>query len=316
MIPKESKSGGDSQNEDTHNGDTHNGDSAHTSPDPDPETENSPETRSSNPRPLLEPGVCGGRVQSVVEDEPDQPLPHARDPRPPASVHVPFFTSRLTSDLLHTFKDAKSIEGAATKLASRHLAMGRLVHTENPQAEKTLRERLADIRENFQKDTWSFALISGLILMLLTVFISEQIVAISVARIISGSTAISSSPICGNWQYVGYNLTGPQSSLYEYRTEGAAKERAVAYIDSCYGQGVVPESCKPYYNRTITYSDEHNATCPFFGGVCLYGQTSAYALDTGYVDCSVLGINAAKRYQFKRRTVCSPIVTNSSYVSF
>jgi len=34
------------------------------------------------------------------------------------------------------------------------------------------------------------------------------------------------------------------------------------------------------------------------------------------VDSSVLGINAAKRYQFRRRTVCSPIVTNSSYIQY
>jgi hypothetical protein len=119
-------------------------------------------------------------------------------------------------------------------------------------------------------------------------------------------TNLSTSPSCGNWQYVGYNLTGSPISLYQYRTDGAAKGRGVSYIDSC----------KPYYNRTISYSEEHNASCPFSGDVCLYGQTSAYALDIGFVDSGVPSINTAKRYQFRRRTICSPIVTNSPYIAY
>jgi hypothetical protein len=34
------------------------------------------------------------------------------------------------------------------------------------------------------------------------------------------------------------------------------------------------------------------------------------------VDSGVLGINAAKRYQFRRSTVRSPTVTNSPYVAY
>jgi hypothetical protein len=97
-----------------------------------------------------------------------------------------------------------------------------------------------------------------------------------------------------------------KKALRKRRSDGAAKERAVPYIDSC----------KPYYNQTISYSEGHNTSCPFSGDACLCGQTSAYALDTRFVDSSVLGINAAKRYQFRRRTICSPIVTNSSYVAY
>jgi hypothetical protein len=76
------------------------------------------------------------------------------------------------------------------------------------------------------------------------------------------------------------------------------------------------EACNLYYNRTISYLEKHNASCPFLGDVCLYKQTLAYALDTNYMDSNVLGINAANRYQFKQRTTCLPIVMNSFYINY
>jgi hypothetical protein len=174
---------------------------------------------------------------------------------------------------------------------------------------------LGDIVENFKQETWSFALISALVLMLFGLFIGEQVVAIFVAGVLSGSMGLSTSPNCGNW--IGnYNLAGHDLFLYQSRALAAAQERATLYVENCYGNQTAVGACNQYYNRTVSYSEEHNASCPFLGDVCLYGQTSAYALDTDYVDSNVLGINARKRYQFKRRTVCSPIVMNSSYINY
>jgi len=311
LLPEEPESSHPKEN-------TSNGESAQIPADCElePIQEETSDRRTFDRGPLPEEGPGGEREENGIEDEPDQPLPTATEMRRLALLHVPRSTSRIASNLLGTIRDAYSLEDAAAQLGIHHLAMKRITLPENSHAKKGIRKRLSDVRTNLQQDPWSFALISALMLMLFALFMGEQVVAISVAGIVSGSTGLSTSPNCGNWQYVGYNLTGPQFSLYEYRTEGAAKERAVSYIDSCYGQAVVAESCKPYYNRTISYSEEHNASCPFFGDVCLYGQTSAYALDTGFVDSSVLGINAAKRYQFRRRTIYSPIVTNSPYVAY
>lgn len=183
------------------------------------------------------------------------------------------------------------------------------------QSKTSFLNRWSDVKKNFKEDTWSFALISALIFMLFAIYVGEQIVAISVAGIVSGSIGLSASPMCGNWDYDPYNLTGDEGFLYP-SMEGAAQQRSTSYVDNCYVEAAIAEGCNLYYNRTISYSEEHNASCPFFGDVCLYGQTSAYALDTGFVDSNVLGINAAKRYQFRRRTTCSPIVTNSSYITY
>jgi hypothetical protein len=173
--------------------------------------------------------------------------------------------------------------------------MGRIALPGRTQTKRHHLARWSNDTKNFKEDTWSFALVSALMLMLFGLFIGEQIVAISVAGVFSGSTGFSESPRCGNWEYYADNLTMPQIYL-DMATVSRANQRAISYIDSCYGNEVVTEGCNLYHNRTISYSEEHNASCPFPGDVCLYGPTSAYALDTGFIDSNVLRINAAKRY--------------------
>lgn len=254
-------------------------------------------------------------VTADIENGPTLPQPTVLDMPQQAFLPTPHISSRIGSGIMTTIYNASTLEEAAVQIARKHLAMRRNTVGEDHQPDGSRPTISAYVIENLKQDTWSFALISALVLMLFGLFIGEQVVAIFVAGIMSGSTGLSTSPDCGNW--IGdYNLAGHDLFLYQSIALAAAQERATLYVENCYGNNTALEACNLYYNRTISYSEEHNASCPFLGGVCLYGQNSAYALDTDYVDSNVLGINAAKRYQFKRRTTCSPIVMNSSYINY
>jgi hypothetical protein len=52
------------------------------------------------------------------------------------------------------------------------------------------------------------------------------------------------------------------------------------------------------------------------GNVCLYGKTSAFELDTGYLDSSLLGINEAHRCEFRLKKTCAPLVVKKPYARF
>jgi hypothetical protein len=259
--------------------------------------------------PTLEEGLGEVYEENVIGDfEPDQLLP--------TMLHVPrpaLFSSRIASGIINTIQSAESFENAAIQLGSRHLGMGRLALSERTQTKRHLLDRWFNVTKNFKEETWSFALVSALMLMLFGLFIGDQVLAISVAGIFSGPIGLSESPSCGNWDFFNNILTMPQL-LSGMATVDIAQQRSISYVDSCYSNEAVTEGCNIYYNRTVSYSEEHNTSCPFPGDVCLYGQTSAYTLDTGFTDSNLLGINAAKRYQFRRRTTCSPVVTNSSYI--
>lgn len=245
---------------------------------------------------------------------PDQsPLTALPVPRP-AFFRMPRFSSRITSGLFDILYDSRSPEEAAAQIARHHLAMPTISTDEIGQTRISFLKRCSQVLRNLKEDTWSFALISALVIMLFGIFIGEQVVAISVAGIISGSIGLSTSPKCGNFIYPKDDLQG----IWNFQSSAlaAAQQRATSYVDNCYGEATIPESCNIYYNATISYSEEHNASCPFLGEVCLYGQTSAYTLDTQFVDSNVLGINAPTRYQFRRRTTCSPLVMNSSYIQY
>jgi hypothetical protein len=103
---------------------------------------------------------------------------------------------------------------------------------------------------------------------------------------------------------------------YILQFHGQSMLRAVSYAETCYGETAVAEACNIFYNRTISYSVTHNASCPFSGHTCLEGDSSAYTLDTGFVDYNVLGINAEQRFQFRRKTTCAPLVTNYPYLQY
>lgn len=58
------------------------------------------------------------------------------------------------------------------------------------------------------------------------------------------------------------------------------------------------------------------STIPFSSPeVCAGGLYSAVSFDTGLVDASVIGVNAASTHKFRRRTTCSPLNISEPYVT-
>lgn len=271
----------------------------------------------TDPGPHIEEGLEEEQWEIGTEQEqPDQSAPPALPVPRPAFFRMPHFSSRIASGLFDTLYDSRSPEEAAAQIARHHLAMSTISTDEIGQTRTSFLKRCSHVMRNLKEDTWGFVLISALIIMLFGIFIGEQVVAISVAGILSGSIGLSTSPKCGNYIYPSDDINSPGVWNFQTNALAAAQRRATSYVDNCYEEATIPESCNIYYNITISYSEEHNASCPFLGEVCLYGQTSAYALNTDFVDSNVLGINAPTRYQFRRRTTCSPLIMNSSYIQY
>ena len=132
--------------------------------------------------------------------------------------------------------------------------------------------------------------------ILIAIFVIESSGVILSAEILSDTITLASSPNC--------SIT----SLFYFDDEADQARRALAYSKQCYAPGDNTDRCNYFFNRSITYTEKSNDTCPFSGGVCIGGDHAAYTLDTGIVDAKYLGINTHDHYYFRRRTTCTPVM--------
>jgi hypothetical protein len=182
-----------------------------------------------------------------------------------------------------------------------------------------MRKRWRHVVENASQDTLRFYLALLFMICLAALFVSEQTLAILSANILSGSTVLSAEPQCGPWRpnVSAYDWDhGPgryEAVLHENYWGRSMEERALAYARNCYGGGEWTGSCNTLASRQIRYNVIRNAPCPFLGEVCVDGPTSALEMDTGYQSISALGFNAPVSGFFRRKSICSPLSTNSSY---
>lgn len=93
---------------------------------------------------------------------------------------------------------------------------------------------------------------------------------------------------------------------------------ATTYSRACYGNTQNLLQCAQYPQSQLRWKVNQNATCPFTNDLCYYGDSSAYEMDTGYIDShQALGINAPKseRVQYRKVTTCKLPFNLSSLVS-
>ena len=134
------------------------------------------------------------------------------------------------------------------------------------------------------------------------------------ANIVLGSTALCSSSDCG-WHFlpkgspVGRAEVPSQAVKYFVDNEAAA----AAHESKCSSTWSSPE-CGNFVENRLPYNTLDNTPCPFRGDVCSQGPKSAFTLDTGHLDASMLGVNSCKRYLFRRNTLCAPLVANATYI--
>lgn len=151
----------------------------------------------------------------------------------------------------------------------------------------------------------SFALVNTIGFLAASVFSSD------ISSTIGDHVLVRSSH-CGMWD-VSDNPVAPSLYLSNYQLITQNRTNiADAYARACYHSGAADPSCNSLVARELTWTANHNATCPFRAGTCLLGDTAAFEMTTDAVDSHYsLGINAppGDRITYRRRTTCAPLHT-------
>ncbi|KAM0796423.1 hypothetical protein BDR22DRAFT_976173 [Usnea florida] len=126
----------------------------------------------------------------------------------------------------------------------------------------------------------------------------------------AGNETLIRSPDCG---ILNSTKPGSQQGVAALEVMYAQDTlAATTYSRACYGSTQNLLQCAQYPKQQLPWKVNQNATCPFTNGICIYGGSSAYEMDTGYIDShEALGINAPKsqRVQYRKVSTCSPIHT-------
>jgi hypothetical protein len=85
------------------------------------------------------------------------------------------------------------------------------------------------------------------------VFIGEQVIAITSASIVAGSTALSSSPNCGLWMPDISNIPTYEAEFRLLNFNSDPEFRAATYAESCYGANSTIDNCNTFYNRRLVF---------------------------------------------------------------
>lgn len=126
----------------------------------------------------------------------------------------------------------------------------------------------------------------------------------------AGLETLIRSPDCGSLSF-----TDPDSQLALAALNSMDVNDTLAattYSRACYGNLQNLLQCMQYPQQQLPWTVNQNATCPFTNDLCIFGDTSAYEMDTGHIDShQALGINApmSERIQYRKVTTCSPIHT-------
>jgi hypothetical protein len=231
--------------------------------------------------------------------------------------------ARITFGVSDSIATANTFTSAAGRIVEGHLAMPplRLPTNDRP----TRQNKIANMLTNFRQDPWTFTWLSGVAILLFLITIGQQIIAISTAFIITNSAALLYSPFCGVWFTDYYSnptirFTYPSEDEnpppWETNTniQNERDLKSVSYAETCYSEHARDGECSYYYKPTIPFKEINNSSCPFADSTCLYGNTGAYTVDTGYLDSSVLGFNEPVRCEFRMKSTCSPIRPDEPYV--
>ena len=213
--------------------------------------------------------------------------------------------------ILATLQSSSTSEGAISRVARRHLAMGRLtvgLEGKTPSRFRQLLKNLAD-------DPKAFASVLACILLFFAIFIGLQIIAISSSSIFGGSAASIREGACGMTVTMWNDNWDMKPALYRPSIYGDSVESALRYAEACYSANTLLNQCHSFLTRTIPHNTTHGTACPFpESGLCKQGNSSGFTLDTGFLNANLLGVNIDSPFEFRRRTTCAPVVDNTTYV--
>jgi len=140
--------------------------------------------------------------------------------------------------------------------------------------------------------------------------------AFTLASVFSGQVTKSASnnmllrsENCGPWEIPKTT----QASNDEWQSLVLQSTLASAqYARMCYSDSSSDLTCNQYTSRTVQFTTNVNATCPFETDLCFFPGDSAYSMDTGFLDSNdALGLNSPKRERvlYRRLTTCSLLHT-------
>lgn len=91
------------------------------------------------------------------------------------------------------------------------------------------------------------------------------------------------------------------------------------YVHNCYDDKSSRWffDCTKFASRSLSFAEEDNVLCPFEHGFCFKGENSAFAMDSGNISFSALGINKkhSKDLSVRRRTTCALVDPHPFIVS-
>ncbi|GES63803.1 hypothetical protein ATEIFO6365_0007049000 [Aspergillus terreus] len=136
----------------------------------------------------------------------------------------------------------------------------------------------------------------------------------------AGSHCLIMSPHCGIYMAGGAesNTSDPNQLDTFDATQLLETNTATSYARACYEPDAdrLPQ-CNSYAQPRLALHTTTNASCPFQSGMCLEGDTAAFAMDTGLLDSrDDLGINTPDddRLFFRKFVSCAPL-TRAGYVT-
>lgn len=122
----------------------------------------------------------------------------------------------------------------------------------------------------------------------------------------AGNETLIRSSDCGFLNFTGN--AGTQQSLAATNSVDVNDTlAATTYSRACYGSTQNLLQCTRYPQQQLPWKVNQNASCPFTNDLCIYGDSSAYEMDTGHIDShQALGINApnSERVQYRKVTTC------------
>lgn len=220
----------------------------------------------------------------------------------PAQHDIPLRNLAM-SDGYAAFKNSHSELGAAMELIRGvwdSLRMGRIELSTNRSSggQRQTIQKLQSSWMRFLRQPVDILISLAISAALIGLFVAQSSGSVLSASIVSDSIALASSSSCA---------AATDNSV-------SSLPRAVAYVTKCYHAKQGADGCNFFYNQTIAYTEKANQTCPFTGQTCARGKNSAVTFDTGLIDAKLLGINAAKHYQFRRKMLCAPLVPDGDFI--
>ena len=144
-------------------------------------------------------------------------------------------------------------------------------------------------------------------ILLIGIYVAESSGGVLSANIISDTAALASTAKCALVSDIDWSTKA--------KRRDPLVAQATAYAQQCYNARKGAEGCNYLYKQSIEYTETADDICPFAGKTCALGRNGAHTFDTGFSDASYTGINTAKRYQFRKRTTCAPLIPDGENIN-